>query len=132
MDAYDNLRRAARDDRDDAIKDARHEYREPPKSIKDLKANINGVPINQGHSTRHSGPNRRASIDVICSVMPEGREFTAEEMRELVQAEEPDRKIHRNTVRILMHTLKDEGVCRRVRREGKNVVWWEKLRNRWD
>lgn len=130
MDAYDALRKAARDKRDSAIHKARAEYQDTLKAIRSLKAGITGQP--QQDYRKHTLPKRRKVIDVICESMPSERLFTAKELWDLVQAECPERPCGRDTIRVLMHTLKDEGVIERVRRDAGNVVWWRKLKDRRD
>ncbi|MBA3483809.1 MAG: hypothetical protein H0T51_18550 [Pirellulales bacterium] len=129
MDAYDQLRKAAREKRDQAILEARLECQRTLHTIKALRARITDKPLIE-NGVAVDEPKRRKIIDVICEVMPQGYAFTMVELQDWVQQSESGRAVDRETLRTLLHTLKNEGVVRRVARAGHNAVTWEYVKPR--
>jgi len=129
MDAYDQLRKVAREKRDQAILEARLECQRTLHTIKALRARITDKPLIEG-GVAVDEPKRRKLIDIICEVVPKGYAFTMVELQDWVQQSEPGRTVDRDTLRTLIHTLKNEGVVRRVARTGRNAVTWEYVKPR--
>lgn len=122
MDAYDDLRKQARDKRDRAILAARAEYETALAAIRSLKAKLTGETLRK----RPGGavvPKQRPIIDLICDVLPADRTFTVAEIRDRLHAIEPSRVFR--SLKPLLHKLKSEGVIRPVSREGRGRVQWE-------
>src|SRR5688500_8955376 len=98
MDAFEELRKLALSKRDAAIKAARDECRSTLTAISRLKAGITGVPEQVAYDKRLCGPRRRPIIDILCQVMPSSADFTARQITDLVQADEPARSIRADCI----------------------------------
>lgn len=127
MNAYDQLRQAARNKRDAAIREIRAEYRRELLAIQKLRVSLEGETVGKRGPKPSLGIKRRTIVSLVQEYMPRDRQFTVTEMREILLEVEPDRRFYRATLKTTFANLRRQGDIKPVKRIGKGQVLWQAM-----
>ena len=119
MEAFKQLRAAAAEKRDNAIRSAKAEHALTVQKIAELESRI-------GPKRRPRGNARKPTLaDLIYSVLPDDRTFTIDDVCGLVQSAEPDRERSKATIGTNINRILHAGSIKRVRRStaGKPAIF---------
>ncbi len=118
MDEYLRLRKLAAAKRDKAIAEARSEYREAVKRIRELRCRLGGESRNASKTVY------KPLAEILPGLLPRDRLFTIDDAYELLKCTDTKRYFHLPSVRqqfTVMHTM---GLIRRVQLAGGSRVLW--------
>lgn len=123
MDAIETLKQQAREKRDQAIAEARAEFRESMAAIRKLER---GLAPAERKPPRASGA---PVFNLVVASIPAG-DFAAGDLLAALRAADPKREFNVGTVRIYLRQLNDKGLIRRVARGGRNRTLWTRVEGR--
>ena len=113
MKDFDELRRLAREKRDAAIDDARHEYRLTLESINDLQIRLLKKPSQKG-KPKPLVPMRKKILDAV----PVDRTWTVDEVLDWLNLPKTDK----NQIRANLTKMIKAGTVKQIRRGKRNVI----------
>lgn len=118
MDLISELKKQARDRRNQAIDLARAEYRQSLEQIDQLRRGL-GL----GYQ-RVSRSKSKPLQDLIVDLIPKDRAFTVNEMVLMMRKRHPLRNFNVPTIRTIVPKLAEGGIIRRVSRDERGCVLW--------
>lgn len=118
MDAFEALRKQAREKRNEAISLARAEYRQSIQQIDELQRGL-------GCGYRRVSRSKTQPLqDLMLELIPKDRPFTVNDMVGWMKAKHPLRNFNTPTIRAIIPHLSERGVIHRVGRDAKGCVLW--------